>query len=133
MLSQKNSNEFGITAFVLKYRIPNDSAMIHKTIAPLQDAQRTIQLVRMNASEWNVDVNKVGIMGFSAGGHVASTAATHFQKSYIDNPQKINLRPDFSIFIYPVISFQDSIAHKGSREQLIWEICTQIITRFFFK
>jgi acetyl esterase/lipase len=112
-------NEMGIAAFVLKYRIPNDSAMVDKTIAPLQDAQRAIQLVRMNAKEWNIDTNKVGIMGFSAGGHVASTAATHFEKSYIDNSQKIDLRPDFALLIYPVISFTDAIAHIGSRDQLI--------------
>jgi acetyl esterase/lipase len=112
-------NEMGIAAFVLKYRIPNDSAMIDKTIAPLQDAQRAIQLVRMNAKEWNINADKVGIMGFSAGGHVASTAATHFDHSYIDNAEKINLRPDFAILIYPVISFQENIAHMGSREQLI--------------
>jgi len=112
-------NEMGIAAFVLKYRIPNDSAMVDKTIAPLQDAQRAIQLVRMNAKEWNIDTNKVGIMGFSAGGHVASTAATHFEKSYIDNAQKINLRPDFALLIYPVISFTDAIAHIGSRDKLI--------------
>ena len=112
-------NEMGIAAFVLKYRIPNDSAMVDKMIAPLQDAQRAIQLVRINAKEWNIDTNKVGIMGFSAGGHVASTAATHFEKSYIDNAQKINLRPDFALLIYPVISFTDAIAHIGSRDQLI--------------
>jgi acetyl esterase/lipase len=114
-------NEWGIAAFVVKYRIPNDSAMNDKKIAPLQDAQRAIQLVRMHAKEWNVDANKVGIMGFSAGGHLASTAATHFQKSYIENKTEINLRPDFAILIYPVISFQDSIAHTGSRDQLIGE------------
>lgn len=112
-------NEFGVAAFVLKYRIPNDSSMLDKTVAPLQDAQRAIQLVRMNANDWYVDIHKVGIMGFSAGGHVASSAATHFQKSYIENKSKTNLRPDFSIFIYPVISFQDSIGHIGSRDQLI--------------
>lgn len=112
-------NEFGVAAFVLKYRIPNDSSMLDKAIAPLQDAQRAIQLVRMNANDWNIDMNKVGIMGFSAGGHVASSAATHFQKNYIDNKSNTNLRPDFSIFIYPVISFQDSIGHIGSRDQLI--------------
>ncbi len=112
-------NEFGVAAFVLKYRIPHDSSMVDKNIGPLQDAQRAIQMVRMHAKEWNIDIDKVGIMGFSAGGHLASTAATHFQKSYIENADKINLRPDFSIFIYPVISFQDSIAHIGSRDQLI--------------
>jgi acetyl esterase/lipase len=112
-------NEWGAAAFVLKYRIPEDSAMDDKKIAPLQDAQRAIQLVRTHAKEWNVDVSKVGIMGFSAGGHLASTAATHFQHSYIENNAQTNLRPDFAILIYPVISFQDSIGHIGSRDQLI--------------
>ena len=112
-------NEYGVAAFVLKYRMPNDSSMVNKSIAPLQDAQRAIQLVRMHAAEWNVDEKKVGIMGFSAGGHLASTAATHFQHNYLENGSTINLRPDFAIFIYPVISFQDSIAHFGSRTQLI--------------
>ena len=112
-------NEWGVAAFVLKYRIPNDSAMTDKKIAPLQDAQRAIQLVRMRAKEWNVSADKVGIMGFSAGGHLASTAATHFEQSYIENKNQVNLRPDFAILIYPVISFQDSIAHIGSRDQLI--------------
>jgi len=112
-------NKWGVAAFVVKYRIPNDSSMIDRKIGALQDAQRAIQLVRTHAKEWNVDVNKVGIMGFSAGGHLASTAATHFNKSYIENPKNISLRPDFSIFIYPVISFQDSIGHIGSRDQLI--------------
>jgi len=115
----KEFNKMGVAAFVLKYRIPNDSSMIDKKIGPLQDAQRAIQLVRMHAKEWNVDASKVGIMGFSAGGHLASTAATHFDHSYIDNSNNISLRPDFSIFIYPVISFQDSIGHIGSRDQLI--------------
>jgi acetyl esterase/lipase len=108
-------NEWGIAAFVLNYRIPNDSSMVDKKIGPLQDAQRAMQLVRLHAKEWNI----VGIMGFSAGGHVASTAATHFQRSYIDNAANINLRPDFAILIYPVISFQDNIGHLGSRDQLI--------------
>lgn len=112
-------NEMGIAAFVLKYRMPNDSSMIDKKTGPLQDAQRAIQLVRLHAKEWNVDTNRVGIMGFSAGGHLASTAATHFQHSYIVNSTNINLRPDFAILIYPVISFQDDIGHLGSRDQLI--------------
>jgi len=112
-------NEWGVAAFVLKYRMPNDSVMADKKIGPLQDAQRAIQLVRMRAAGWNVDVNKVGIMGFSAGGHLASTAATHFTRSYIDNKNQISLRPDFALLIYPVISFQDSIGHIGSRDRLI--------------
>jgi acetyl esterase/lipase len=115
----KEFNKWGVAAFVIKYRMPNDSSMIDKKIGPLQDAQRAIQLVRMRAQEWNIDANKVGIMGFSAGGHLASTAATHFDQSYIENNKHVNLRPDFSIFIYPVISFQDTIGHIGSRDQLI--------------
>jgi acetyl esterase/lipase len=112
-------NKWGVAAFVVNYRIPNDSSMIDKKIGPLQDAQRAIQFVRIHAKEWSVDVNKVGIMGFSAGGHLASTASTHFNHSYIENNNNINLRPDFSLLIYPVISFQDSIGHIGSRDQLI--------------
>ena len=112
-------NEMGIASFVLKYRMPDDSSMIDKKVGPLQDAQRAIQLVRIHAEEWNVDTHKVGIMGFSAGGHLASTAATHFQHSYIENANNIDLRPDFAILIYPVISFQDNIGHIGSRDRLI--------------
>lgn len=112
-------NAIGIAAFVLKYRLPGDETMIDKTIGPLQDAQRAIQLVRKNAQEWGVDPNRVGIMGFSAGGHLASTAGTHFAKARIDNPDNISLRPDFMILLYPVISFSDSITHHGSRDHLI--------------
>lgn len=115
----KKFNEWGIAAFVLKYRIPNDKWMLQKETGPLQDAQRAIQLVRENSTKWNIDTNRIGIMGFSAGGHLASTAATHFGKNYIDNPGRINLRPDFQILLYPVVSFADSICHKGSRENLI--------------
>lgn len=115
----KMFNAMGVAAFVLKYRLPSDETMIDKTIGPLQDAQRAIQLVRERAGEWGVNPARVGIMGFSAGGHLASTAGTHFDQEVIGNPQHISLRPDFMILLYPVISFQDSIAHKGSRENLI--------------
>src|SRR6185312_15631621 len=91
----------------------------NKEIGPLQDAQRALQIVRSRAAEWGIDPHHVGIMGFSAGGHLASTAGTHFKKSYIDNPRKINLRPDFILLIYPVISFTDEIGHIGSRDQLL--------------
>jgi acetyl esterase/lipase len=112
-------NAIGIAAFVVKYRLPSDETMVDKTIGPLQDAQRAIQLVRKNAKAWGVDPGRVGIMGFSAGGHLASTAGTHFAKARIENPENISLRPDFMILLYPVISFSDSIAHHGSRENLI--------------
>jgi acetyl esterase/lipase len=109
----------GIVAFVLKYRLPDDSIMLNKTIGPLQDAQQAIRLVRDNASKWGVDVNKVGIIGFSAGGHLASTAATHFQNRLIENSGNSNLRPDFQIVVYPVISMQDSLTHRDSRSNLL--------------
>jgi len=115
----KEFNKIGVTAFVVKYRIPNDSNMVNREIGPLQDAQRAIQFVRENAKQYGINKNKIGIMGFSAGGHLASTAGTHFQKSYIANPKKTSLRPDFMILVYPVISFSDSTAHIGSRDQLI--------------
>ena len=112
-------NQSGIAAFVLKYRIPDSTTMMNKQIGPLQDAQRAIQLVRSHAVEWGIDPSRIGIMGFSAGGHLASTAGTHFQKNYIPNPQQISLRPDFMILIYPVISFRKPIAHMGSANNLI--------------
>jgi acetyl esterase/lipase len=112
-------NEMGIAAFVLKYRLPSDETMIDKEIGPLQDAQRAIQLVRQHAADWGVDPKRVGIMGFSAGGHLASTAGTHFTRSLIENKEGISLRPDWMILGYPVISFSDSIGHRGSRDNLL--------------
>ncbi|WEK35714.1 MAG: alpha/beta hydrolase [Candidatus Pseudobacter hemicellulosilyticus] len=117
----KKFNEMGIAAFVLKYRLPEDKLMPDRSIGPVQDAQRAIQLVRERAAEWQVNPEKVGIMGFSAGGHLASTAGTHFTHHYIEVPKKTNLRPDFMLLIYPVISFRDSITHMGSRNRLIGE------------
>lgn len=109
----------GVAAFVLKYRLPNEKIMVNKTIGPLQDAQQAIKIVRERAAEWNIDPAKIGIIGFSAGGHLASTASTHFNDKIIDNPNHTSLRPDFSILIYPVISFTEPIAHKGSRRNLL--------------
>jgi len=120
-------NDWGITAFVLKYRLPDDTIMIDRSIGPLQDAQRAIQIVRENAAKWNIDPDKIGIMGFSAGGHLASTASTHFNKPVIENPNNISLRPDFSVLLYPVISFTDSLAHVGSRTNLIGKGTEKII------
>lgn len=120
----KAFNEMGITAFVLKYRLPEDSIMVDKSIGPLQDAQRAIQLVRENAQQFNLDVTKIGIMGFSAGGHLAASASTRFTEQLIENPKQTSLRPDFSVLIYPVISFMDGITHKGSRMNLLGKIQT---------
>jgi acetyl esterase/lipase len=109
----------GVAAFILKYRLPDDSIMLDKKIGPLQDAQQAIKMVRENAARWKVDPNKIGIMGFSAGGHLASTEATHFKESLIDNSNNTSLRPDFQILAYPVISMQDRLTHRDSKRQLL--------------
>ncbi|MBC7914135.1 MAG: alpha/beta hydrolase, partial [Pyrinomonadaceae bacterium] len=111
--------KMGVAAFVLKNRTPSERTMQDKSIGPLQDVQRALQMVRQKAKEWNVNIDKVGVLGFSAGGHLAATAASHFGNSFIENKPGINLRPDFSILVYPVISFTDSLTHIGSRENLI--------------
>lgn len=108
-------NEWGVAAFVLKYRMPDDSTMQQKEIGPLQDAQRAIQLVRTNAKQWSVNPAKVGIMGFSAGGHLAVMAGTHFKNAVIPNTSKINLRPDFMVLGYAVISVPDSLSRVDRR------------------
>ncbi len=116
--SAKEFVKNGVAAFVLKYRLPNDTTMVDKKIGPLQDAQQAIRIVRENASKWGVDPNKIGIIGFSAGGHLASTAATHFEKPVIEN-NNISVRPDFQIVVYPVISMQDDLTHVDSRTNLL--------------
>ncbi|MBX2842710.1 MAG: alpha/beta hydrolase [Flammeovirgaceae bacterium] len=112
-------NSFGIAGIILKYRLPDDRIMEDKTIGPLMDAQQAIRMVRQNASEWNIDPEKVGIMGFSAGGHLASTAGTHFNDIVGGIEDKSSVRPDFNILIYPVVSFQEGVGHMGSRRNLI--------------
>jgi acetyl esterase/lipase len=124
-------NKYGVAAFVLKYRLPDDRVMIDKSIGPLQDAQRAIQILRQRAAEWQIDPRKIGIMGFSAGGHLAASAGTHFEHSLIDNRMGTSLRPDFMILIYPVISFTDSIGHIGSRENLLGKSATAAQIQFF--
>lgn len=115
----KALNQWGVTAFVLKYRLPDNRTMMDKSIGPLQDAQQSILLVREKAKEWGIDKKKVGIMGFSAGGHLAASASTRYMERLISNPKNHSLRPDFTILGYPVISFTDSLGHTGSRANLI--------------
>ena len=112
-------NSLGITAFVLKYRLPSDLIMTNKTVGPLQDAQEAMRIVRLNAAKWNIDPNKIGIMGFSAGGHLASTLSTHYDDRVYETSSKISARPDFSILIYPVVSMENEITHKGSQTSLL--------------
>ena len=112
----KYFNSVGIAAVVLKYRLPSENYCIEPHKAPLMDAQRAMRLVRFNASKWNIDPKKIGIMGFSAGGHLASTLGTHFDygnSSSADSVEMQSCRPDFMILMYPVISFTESVKHTG--------------------
>jgi acetyl esterase/lipase len=103
-------NAHGIAAIVLKYRLPDSLSSTAPDQVPLMDAKQAMRIVREKAASWNINPNKIGIMGFSAGGHLASTLSTHFEEE---------TKPNFSILIYPVISMDKSIAHMGSRNNLI--------------
>lgn len=107
----------GVTAFVLKYRLPSDAIMDDRSVGPLQDVEQAIYQIRKDAQKWKLDTAKIGVMGFSAGGHLASSLTVHYKDVKIKNKEGISLRPDFSILIYPVISFTES-EHKGSAERL---------------
>jgi acetyl esterase/lipase len=113
--------DHGIAAFVVRYRLPSDQTMVDKAVGPLEDAQQALRLVRQHAKEWNIDPSRVGAIGFSAGGHVATTLATHFNKAYVDNPDQVSLRPDFLIAVYPVVSMDARITHMDSRKALLGE------------
>jgi len=123
--------DHGIAAFVVKYRIPSDQTMIDKSIGPLQDAQQAVHFARLHAGEWNLDPTRIGAIGFSAGGHLASTLATHFNKAYISNPDNVSLRPDFLIVVYPVISMDSKISHSDSRKALLGDNPSEEKVRLF--
>lgn len=117
-------NSKGIAAIVLKYRLPNSKSNIKPELSPLLDAKRAIRMVRFYATNWGIKKNMVGIMGFSAGGHLASTLLTHFddgEKNATDSIEQESSRPDFGILMYPVISMSKPVMHVGSRNNLIGE------------
>lgn len=124
-------NSFGISAFVLSYRLPSDVIMVNKSIGPLQDGQEAIRTVRRHAKEWNIDPHKIGIMGFSAGGHLAATVSTHFADTVYQHSDTISARPDFSVLIYPVISMDSTITHRGSSVNLLGLAPSKEILRYF--
>lgn len=115
----KMLNDNGITAFLLDYRLPNTVKMSNKEIVPLTDVQMALKYVRKHAREYGIDPDKIGVMGFSAGGHLVTTVATHFNQTALRNPKHISLRPDFLVAVYPVVSFADSLTHTDSRSNLI--------------
>ena len=120
----KKFTEMGVTAFVVKYRIPNLAWMINPEIGPMQDGQQAIKMVRENAAKWNIKTDQIGVLGFSAGGHLASTIGTHFNHALIPNKNNTSVRPDFMILVYPVISLSKALGHQGSREQLLGKNAT---------
>ena len=113
--------QLGISVFVLKYRMPSDDTMDNRQFGPLQDVQQALQVVKSHATEWQLDVAKIGIMGFSAGGHVASSAAVHYQRPVLPTLSPAMIKPAFQILIYPVISMDPHITHSGSKALLIGE------------
>jgi len=123
--------KLGVTAFVLKYRLPDDRIMEDKSIGPLQDALQALKTVRQNADYWNIDPQKIGIMGFSAGGHLASSAGTHYDALIIENTEKTDLRPDFMVLVNPVISLSNEIGHLGSRNNLLGKSASAEKINFF--
>jgi acetyl esterase/lipase len=114
-------NSFGVAGFILQYRHRNSGAGYGHP-APLQDVQRAIRTVRSGADRWDVKPDRIGVLGFSAGGHLASTAVTHFDDKVYDPRDEIDqagARPDFGVLIYPVISFVEPFTHVGSRQNLL--------------
>lgn len=123
-------NTQGVAGIVLKYRLPHGEAATGEKPLPLQDAQRTIRMARAHAAEWKLDPKRIGIMGFSAGGHLAATVATRFDAGKADAAEpceRQSSRPDFTALIYPVVSMTDTLGHKGTRQALLGANPTQAL------
>ncbi len=112
-------NTIGVAGIVLKYRLPSDEIMEDKAIGPLQDVQRAIRIVRRNAQKWNLKPDQIGVMGFSAGGHLAASASTLYKDKVYNVTDSICARPDFSVLVYPFITFDYMMIHKGSKSRLL--------------
>jgi len=115
-------NSKGVTAIVLKYRLPLEECQENPENIPLRDVTRALRLTRYHAEEWGLDSSRIGVMGFSAGGHLASTLSTRFDFGHPGDPDPVerqSCRPDFAILIYPVITMSAEFMHKGSRDALV--------------
>ena len=115
-------NEVGVAGIVIKYRLPTSDNITDRSEVAMTDAQRAVRMTRHYAQEWGIQADKIGIMGFSAGGHLASTVGTHFDYGIVDakDPiQKVSCRPDFMILMYPVISMSEDFMHAGSMKNLL--------------
>jgi len=121
----------GISAFVLKYRLPNDKFMTHKERVPLADLQQAIYYLKNNAADYNINPDKIGVLGSSAGGHLAASASTHFESAFFPINNGISLRPYFSILIYPVITMKEEFTHKGSRKNLLGDNPDKNLINFY--
>jgi acetyl esterase/lipase len=124
-----NSN--GIAGIILKYRLPSDMIMKDKSVGPLQDAQEAMRIIRRNAPQWNINKHRIGVIGFSAGGHLASTLSTHFAEKVYDVKDTVSARPDFSLLIYPVVTFDSTFTHAGTRQNLIGDKPSEYTIRYF--
>ena len=115
-------NSIGVSGFVLKYRLPNTKTHRFGAEIPLEDACRAMRLIRSNAGGYDIQTNRIGVIGFSAGGHLASTLATHYdlgRAESSDSVERLSCRPDFVVLGYPVISMEKKITHTGSRRELL--------------
>ena len=125
-------NKIGISAFVLRYRTPHWESKPCKTKVALLDAQRALQMIAENAKKWNIDNSKIGIIGFSAGGHLAATLSNHFDFNNLEkSTNKKSYRPSFCILVYPVISMKDKLTHLGSKNSLLGSFPTDEEVHFF--
>lgn len=127
-------NSHGITAIVLKYRLPHAKSNIIKYKSPLLDASRAMKIIRANVKEWGLDIDNIGVMGFSAGGHLASTIGTRFnlKHKYIgDDIEKFSDKPDFMVLAYPVISMNAEFTHEGSRLFLIGDNASEELKNYY--
>ena len=127
-------NGLGISAFVLKHRIPYWEGKECRSDVALADAQRAIRIIRKNSKKWEINSKKIGVLGFSAGGHLASTLSTHhdqgIRRSNLEI-EKFASRPDFSILIYPVVTMKQPYVHMGSRKSLIGKVPSNEMVEYF--